>query len=142
MINELARASLPEKTLTRRDRVVKACLALILAVAVASCFLLRHTLDLVPECVFRQLTGVSCLTCGLTRSLDAMAHGHVLTALQFHALGPFVLAGMIVACVACAAGALSGRRILRLQAWPRRVLLSFAVMWIVFGFVRMVVESL
>lgn len=37
-----------------------------------------------PRCVFHDLTGLPCLTCGMTRSTIAFLHGHFLTALRWN----------------------------------------------------------
>jgi hypothetical protein len=47
-------------------------------------------------CVFRNLTGLPCMGCGLTRSFCALAKGEAVRAFAFHPLGPLVFA---VACV-------------------------------------------
>ena len=42
-------------------------------------------------CPLRTLTGVPCPLCGMTTSVDATAHGHLLGALQANPAGPFAL---------------------------------------------------
>jgi len=37
-----------------------------------------------PECGFKNRTGIPCLACGGTRSMQALAHGEPRTALAFH----------------------------------------------------------
>lgn len=54
------------------------------------------TLPLVPghagiPCPLRTLTGVPCPLCGMTTSVEATAHGHLLAALQANPAGPFLL---------------------------------------------------
>jgi len=44
-------------------------------------------------CPFRRLTGWPCPGCGLTRALNALAHGQWEMALSFHPLSPIVAAG-------------------------------------------------
>jgi hypothetical protein len=39
-----------------------------------------------PRCVFHQLTGLPCVTCGMTRSTIAFFHGHFLAALLWNPL--------------------------------------------------------
>jgi hypothetical protein len=39
-----------------------------------------------PRCVFHDLTGLPCLTCGMTRSTIAFLHGDFLTALRWNPL--------------------------------------------------------
>ncbi len=47
-------------------------------------------------CVFRNLTGIPCMGCGLTRSFCALAKGEATRAFLFHPLGPALFAA---ACV-------------------------------------------
>jgi hypothetical protein len=116
-------------------------LGLALAAAVGSTLFLQHVGVLLPACLFHELTGVSCLTCGLTRSLEAAAHGNILTALQFHLLGPFLLAGIAAACIALFTEAVTGRhRVWFRHGRGRQMLLGFAAVWIVYGVTRAIVE--
>src|SRR5438094_3615589 len=39
-----------------------------------------------PRCVFHELTGLPCVTCGMTRSAIAFFHGHFLVALLWNPL--------------------------------------------------------
>lgn len=43
---------------------------------------------LTPGCLFRRLTGLPCLLCGMTRSFAATSHGLLAEALRYHLLGP------------------------------------------------------
>jgi hypothetical protein len=47
-------------------------------------------------CRFQALTGVECPTCGLTRSVVALAHGDPGASLRWHPAGPLFLAGALV----------------------------------------------
>jgi len=125
-------------------RLGRLSLGLALAAAAGSTLFLQSVGALLPTCVFHELTGVSCLTCGLTRSLEAAAHGDVMRAMQFHLLGPFILAGILMACIACAAEAVAGRRIvlLRQARWQRHMFLVVAGIWVVYGVARAIVELL
>jgi hypothetical protein len=54
------------------------------------------TLPLVPghgglPCPLRALTGVPCPLCGMTTSVEATAHGHLLAALRANPAGPFAV---------------------------------------------------
>ena len=77
--------------LSREARLLRGVLALSLAAVVAVAFLSPAEGFSLTVCWFRELTGASCLTCGMTRSPHAASHGQVLTALQYHAAGPFLL---------------------------------------------------
>lgn len=48
-------------------------------------------------CPLRTLTGVPCPICGMTTSVEATVHGHLLSALQANPAGPFaVLAALVL----------------------------------------------
>jgi Protein of unknown function (DUF2752) len=54
------------------------------------------TLPLLPghaglPCPLRTLTGVPCPLCGMTTSVEATVHGHVVSALQANPAGPFAV---------------------------------------------------
>lgn len=44
-----------------------------------------------PVCGFRWLTGRPCPLCGLTHAVFALAKGHMVEALHWHALSPFAV---------------------------------------------------
>lgn len=43
-------------------------------------------------CPFKMLTGLPCPGCGITKSMVYLYEGNLLKSLQFHVLGPFVIA--------------------------------------------------
>ena len=43
-----------------------------------------------PLCLWKNMTGLDCPGCGLTRSFTYMGHGEVLTAFARHKLGPLL----------------------------------------------------
>lgn len=47
-------------------------------------------------CAFRFVTGSVCPGCGMTRSLVASAHLHIMDALDFNPIGPVVLCALII----------------------------------------------
>jgi hypothetical protein len=77
---------------------------LVLAVVFGTPVLLAALLQPSPEvvtlfgwevpavCGFRNLTGMECLGCGLTRSFSYMAHGDLRTAFEMHLFGPVLFA--------------------------------------------------
>lgn len=65
-----------------------------------------------PGCLFHRITGLPCLLCGMTRSLAAMAHGHLGEAFRMHLLGPPFFLVVSVVSVALAAEFILSRRIL------------------------------
>jgi ABC-type multidrug transport system fused ATPase/permease subunit len=47
-------------------------------------------------CPFRQLTGLPCPGCGMTRALNTLIHGHWELALSLHPLSPIVAVGIVL----------------------------------------------
>ena len=45
--------------------------------------------ELPPLCLFKRLTGLDCLGCGLSRSFTYVGHGRLLDAFHMHKAGPF-----------------------------------------------------
>ena len=57
-------------------------------------------LGLPKLCLMRNITGIACPGCGMTRSLIASAHLHLTDAVAFHPLGPPVLVLLMFYCAA------------------------------------------
>ncbi|MGB6034119.1 MAG: DUF2752 domain-containing protein [Bacteroidota bacterium] len=128
--------------LSRRSRVARALMGAMLASGAALLFILPPGEIPIWSCLFHDLTGYSCFTCGLTRSLHAAADGHLLASFQFHLLGPILFGGMLLGSVAWTVEAVTGRA-LRLEG-PRRVgrtfFFSLAAIWAIYGLFRLVLE--
>ncbi|GEM_PF-802293 len=52
-----------------------------------------------PCCLFKELTGLPCPFCGLTRSFVSLGHGRIEDAFKYHLLGPFLFAGFFLGLV-------------------------------------------
>ena len=130
--------------LSATDRLVSAVLASGFLVILGVGLAMPAEGNLPTSCLFRELTGLSCLTCGLTRSLQASAHAHLLTAFQFHLAGPFLFAGIVGGFVTCAAEASTGKRLsfFRLVGRKKSALVAFLAVWLVYGLARMATEFL
>lgn len=77
-------------------------------------------------CAVRQLFGVPCPSCGLTRSVVLTVHGQLETALALKPAGPLYVLGMLLLCAVLFAlmlRPLFGARSLG-ENFPRRLLLS------------------
>ena len=113
-----------------------------IAVALAS-LLIWTPETLVPvKCTFRDLTGLSCLTCGLTRSLHALARGDLLASVRYHLLGPVLFAAAILIGGLWGTEAALGR-LFRLPLSPatkRTVAGTLAVVWVGYWVVRIIGE--
>jgi hypothetical protein len=70
-------------------------LALFIAACIAGFAIpTRFWVDLPDLCLFHRVTGITCPTCGLTRSWSALLHGQFKDAIQFHPLGPATFLGL------------------------------------------------
>jgi hypothetical protein len=65
-----------------------------------------------PGCLFKHVTGLPCLLCGMTRSMAATAHGHLGEAFRFHLLGPPLFAVVAGVTLLLAAEFVFSRKIL------------------------------
>jgi uncharacterized membrane protein YfcA len=96
------------------------------------------------QCAFRQATGLSCLTCGITRSFHATAHGMWAEAFTYHLLGPPLLIVIVGWGVLAILELLTGRRLS--PRMPRGVMkpivVALAVVWVSYGVLRAVGEAL
>ena len=100
--------------------------------------------DLSPvSCRFHQLTGHSCPTCGMTRSLHAAMHFDFVSGFRFHIMGPLLLLVGVVFAIKIIAELFTGRVFkLGLPAgFMRRALISTGVVWGLFWLIRLGVES-
>lgn len=60
-------------------------------------------------CAFHAITGHSCLTCGMTRSLHAILHGDWIASFRYHLFGPAVFLGMLLGLLVLIADAIQGK---------------------------------
>ena len=88
-----------------------------------------------PLCTFRQLVGLPCLTCGMTRAWVAMAHGHPGQGLGWNPLGVALFLATVGALLYGIARSL-GAPALRVERTPREgrvvsvvIVLTIAVNW-------------
>ena len=52
-----------------------------------------------PACVFKGLTGIPCLTCGSTRSLEHLSQGHLMESLSMNPLISLTVIVVLLSCV-------------------------------------------
>ncbi len=95
-----------------------------------------------PECTFRLITGHSCLTCGMTRSLHAILHGEWVASMQFHLFGPAVGIAMLIGFVAFCAEMIRGRKIIvQIDRTVRKqVVVLFTASWLLYWGIRLFSE--
>jgi len=113
----------------RNGRAGYAAVALCLALVPVHLALLRLTgIPFLVNCTFHELTGLPCMFCGLTRSVQALLRGDVAASLRWHALGPIIFICIAVFGAGCLLAALTGWCIHLTAAGKRAVrVASYAV---------------
>lgn len=123
-------------------RALKALMAGGMIVGMALLFLVPPEDLPFTTCGFHALTGYSCPTCGMTRSLHAIAHGEITASFQYHLMGPLVFLLMLLLVAWLAFESVSGKR-LNLHAGSRerkRVFMWAAIVWLVYWGGRLMTE--
>jgi hypothetical protein len=72
-----------------------------LALLVLAAAWLPPVLVLVPECVFKGLTGIPCPTCGATRSVVHLSHGDIAAALFMNPLSVLFMIAAVTYFLYC-----------------------------------------
>ena len=91
-----------------------------------------------PQCVFHELTGLPCMTCGMTRCAIQFFHGHFLAALKWNPLIFTALCGVMAFDLYAFATLTTGAPRLRISLSTQRakafvrvsVILAFVLNWI------------
>ena len=88
-----------------------------------------------PACPLYSLTGFACPGCGLTRGFHALFHGDILTALDYNALIPLILAffGYIFFSMLSVAVRGKGFNVNRVSMW---LIWATFITLLVFGILR------
>jgi hypothetical protein len=129
------------KNLSRGDRLLKALMAAGLIIAVALLFFVPPEDVPFTACEFYSLTGHSCLTCGMTRSLHAISHGALVESLRYHLMGPAVFVLMLISFIVLGLEAAVGKRLnIDTGSSRRQVVFLFAVVWLTYWGARLVTE--
>jgi hypothetical protein len=113
-----------------------------IALPLAALFFWTPESLLPATCTIRELTGLSCLTCGMTRSLHALVHGNIPDAVRYHLMGPILFAAALFLAGLWGAEAALGRR-LPLPAAPvagKIAAGAIALLWLGYWLVRMAGE--
>jgi hypothetical protein len=129
-------------TLTRSDRFARGLIAAGILAALLTIFVVPPENLSLTTCAFHSLTGYSCLTCGLTRSLHAVSHGELITSLRHHVMGPVIFIGALLLFFVPAMEAIAGKRKwLPLRGRNAKIIaLHIAVFWLFYWGVRIMSE--
>lgn len=114
--------------LVPRHRGAKLAFIAATIVVMSYVFLMDPQNSYLPHCHFHSLTGHSCPSCGLTRSLHALAHGDLEVAWGYHPLGPGIGFALVALNILLICEILLGRSLkLSIGRITKRALLLVAV---------------
>ena len=124
------------------DRRIKIFLAAVFLGVIFFPFLISPAPAGIITCKFHQITGHSCPTCGMTRSLVALTHFHLKEAFQYHLFGPLVYVVFLISFIALLTEIITGRKIrLGIKSFTIRITIGiFFSLWIIFWIIRLVGE--
>ena len=124
------------------DRRIRIFLAAVFLAVILFPFLISPVPAGIITCKFHQITGHSCPTCGMTRSLVALTHLHLKEAFLHHLFGPLVYVIFLISFVALLTEIITGRKIgLGIKPSTIRIIIGiFFSLWIIFWIIRLVDE--
>jgi len=124
------------------DRRIRIFLAVVFLGLILFPFIISPAPAGIITCKFHQITGHSCPTCGMTRSLVALTHFHLKEAFSYHLFGPLVYIIFLVSFIALLTEIITGRKIgVGIKPLTIRVIIGiFFSLWIIFWIVRLVGE--
>ena len=124
------------------DRRVRIFLAAVFLGVILFPFLINPEPAGIITCKFHQITGHSCPTCGMTRSLVALTHLHLKEAFLYHLFGPLVYVIFLVSFIALLTEIITGRKIvLGIKPLTIRFIIGiFFSLWIIFWIIRLASE--
>ncbi len=128
--------------LSLEHRIIKAFVAGALFLGLFIVFLVPPSHLSFANCAFHSITGHSCLTCGMTRSLHAISRGDFAASVRYHLFGPAVFIAMLLGFIILTTEAISGKRSALPVAGktPKRILMFFAIAWLVYWAARLASE--
>jgi len=123
-------------------RIIRAVFAVLLLALILIAYFFDPVFYKITDCGFRNITGVSCPGCGLTRSFHATANFHIAEAFAFHLIGPILLLGFVILFLKFTFEAISGN-IINIRTnprWKRILIIAFILVWVGFWIIRMIGE--
>ena len=97
---------------------------------------------ILPPCYFHKITGLSCPTCGLTRSFHAVSHLRFQEAFQLHLMGPVIYFALVFLSLKFLFEIVSGKEI-QIKVNPlllKITLFVFLCLWLEFWLIRLLNE--
>ena len=130
------------KILTKDNRIIKAGIASVFFMVLLVSWFYDPVKYKITDCAFKDMSGLSCPGCGLSRSFHAVANANIIDAFGFHLLGPLFFLLLLFVSILFSYEAISGKRIK--LSWGKLtkkviVILVFAS-WFLYWVARMTME--
>ena len=128
---------------SKDNRIIKASIAAVLFIIL----LISHFYDpanyKITDCAFKDMSGLSCPGCGLSRSFHSVANIDVADAFGFHLLGPVFFMLLLSIAILFSYEAISGVKIkINIKKGKLKILVvSILVFWFIYWVIRMALEA-
>ena len=131
-----------QTSLSSNHRIARAILGAVVFLGLLILFIVPPANLPLPACAFHSITGHSCMTCGMTRSLHAITHGDLAASLQYHLFGPVLFFGALLFVLLFAVEAISGKQMsLQMSGRAKKhAAMLFAIVWLVYWGARLFTE--
>lgn len=124
------------------QRLIRLSIAVVLLLLIMASVFYNPTDYNLTDCRFKQLTGLSCPTCGMTRSFHAGANLNFAQAFTFHWIGPILLLGSIFLFLKYSIESVSGKAIQYKSNTGiiKVALLIIGIVWLIFWMSSLISE--
>lgn len=126
------------ETLTGKRYTHKALVICVLLLVIGFSVFAMDITERLPPCLFREVTGIECPTCGMSRSLSAAARLDLKEAFRFHLMGPLLFYGTILAFLRFPLELILGRELRTgsIGAGRRESCIIFFSLWAIYWITR------
>ncbi len=124
------------------QRLIRLSIAAVLLLLILASVLYNPDTYQITECGFKNFTGYSCPSCGLTRSFHASANLDISQAFSFHWMGPVFLLGAVFLFLKYSIECVSGKAIqFKLKSSVIKLaLLIIGIVWLTFWISKLISE--
>ncbi len=130
------------KILSSKKIIQKRIWAAILLGVIGLAFLINPTDTNFITCQFKELTGHSCPTCGMSRSIHSASHLQIIDSILFHPIGTILFFGFIILFFKFSFEAVTKNEIqFKVDGFLIKIFcISIVIFWIWFWIIRLIFE--
>ena len=120
-------------------RIIRGSISFIILSLITTSFSLNPLKYDLNKCGFKEMTGYSCPSCGMTRSFYSLSHGQIMEAFSYHLLGPVIYLFLISLTVKLGYEATTGKKIkIYVSSYSLKVaIITFFTIWLIYWIVKM-----